>query len=685
MNTRPRFLKPSDDGGWQEDKTDVDTEKNTTFIFNSNLSLVLEQQRVRLPIYKNRNHILYLIKKYQVLVLVGETGCGKSTQLPQYLLEAGWCDGGKIIGITEPRRVAATTLATRVAEEKGSLLGDVVGYSIRFDDCTDPETTKIKYMTEGMLMREMMADPLLRKYSVIMLDEVHERNLNTDILMGLLKKILKKQKNLKLVIASATVDAENLRNFFNFNTTRVGDKDTATILSVEGRLYPVEKFYVREPVADYVKGLVDTVMKIHTSEPLGDILGFLTGQDEVDTAVSLLQDMGQPLEQFKLYVLPMYGSLPNSEQIKVFRHAPKGMRKAVIATNIAETSVTIPGVVYVVDNGFMKLRWFNADSHTDSLVIVPISQAAAEQRAGRAGRVKPGKVYRLYTEAEYEKLPADNGGEMERCELSRAVLQLKALGVENVARFDFPSPPPPRNLLAALELLHAAGAIDSNCHLTHPLGFRMAEFPLGPLHAKALLASDEFHCSQEISSILALLQVENIFTVVTSGALSMKARIKRRQFEVVEGDLLTALNVYTAFLGVKEEERKGWCYTNFVNYKAMKRVTQILIQLGILMKHFNLSLVSSKGNTENVLKCITAGFFPNAAYLHPSGVYKTIRGNQDLFIHPSSVLYTLQQPQWIVYCETLHTQKMYMRDLTVVKPEWLHDLAPHFYHKRVER
>lgn len=305
MNTRPRFLKPSDDGGWQEDKTDVDTEKNTTFIFNSNLSLVLEQQRVRLPIYKNRNHILYLIKKYQVLVLVGETGCGKSTQLPQYLLEAGWCDGGKMIGITEPRRVAATTLATRVAEEKGCLLGDVVGYSIRFDDCTDQETTKIKYMTEGMLMREMMADPLLRKYSVIMLDEVHERNLNTDILMGLLKKILKKQKNLKLVIASATVDAENLRNFFNFNTTRVGDKDTATILSVEGRLYPVEKFYVREPVADYVKGLVDTVMKIHTSEPLGDILGFLTGQEEVDTAVSLLQDMGQPLEQCK-FLLKYY-------------------------------------------------------------------------------------------------------------------------------------------------------------------------------------------------------------------------------------------------------------------------------------------------------------------------------------------------------------------------------------------
>ncbi|XP_063229909.1 probable ATP-dependent RNA helicase DHX35 [Bacillus rossius redtenbacheri] len=683
-SVKPVFLKPGD-SSWSEDKPDVDTNNATTFIYNPHLSFSLEQQRQRLPIFRNRSHVLYLLEKYQVLVLVGETGSGKSTQVPQYLLEAGWGSDGKVIGVTEPRRVAATTLATRVAEEKGCLLGQVVGYSIRFDECFEPNVTKIKFMTEGILLREMMADPLLRNYCVIVLDEVHERTLYTDIVMGLLKKILRKRKTLKLIVASATVDAEELRNFFNLNSTKDVNQNTATILSVDGRQYPVDIFYVKEPVPDYVKAVVDSVTKIHLHEPMGDVLAFLTGHEEVDRAVSMLKDHAAQRKEdgLKMLVLPMYGSLPNSEQLRVFRFTPRGLRKVVVATNIAETSITIPGIVYVVDCGFVKLRWFNPEAHTDSLIVVPVSQASADQRAGRAGRVRSGKAYRLYTEEAFSGLSAATPPEMQRTELSMAVLQLKALGIDNVLRFNFPSPPPARNLLSALELLYALDALDSGGRLTKPLGTMMAEFPVSPLHSKVLVMSGEFGCSDEVLSIMAALQVQNLFVKPSSGQAALRARAARRMFEVQEGDLLTALNACRAY--AKHGESKQWCDKFFVNRKAMRRAKEIRGQMERLLLRFGVPVVSSDGDTEKVCRCITAGLFPNAAYLHYSGVYKTVRGNQDLHIHPTSVLYTLEQPKWVVFNEVLQTDKAYMRELTVVNPSWLEELAPHFYEKVIDK
>ncbi|BES89156.1 ATP-dependent RNA helicase [Nesidiocoris tenuis] len=677
-----KFLKP-DDASWDVDKSDIDSSNNTPFVYNPCLSLSLEQQRLKLPVHRSRNEILYLLEKYQVLVIVGETGCGKSTQIPQYLLEAGWCEDGKMIGVTEPRRVAAVSLASRVAEEKGSLLGDTVGFTIRFDDCTDKETTRIKYMTEGILMMEMMEDPLLRNYAAIMLDEVHEQSQNVEILMGLMKKILKKNKNLRLLVSSATVDAEHVRDFFNLNVTKNEHADTSTILSIEGRLYPVDCFYVKDPVADYVKATVETVLKIHNAEPSGDILCFLTGQEEVDTAISLLQEHSK--QSVKIFPLPMYGSLTNNEQMKVFRYCPKGLRKVVVATNIAETSITIPGIVYVIDCGYVKMRWFDASSFTDNLVVVPISQNAAVQRAGRAGRVRSGKVYRLYTEEDYARLPPHTVSEIRRCELSSAVIKLKALGIDNVVRFPFPSPPPAKNLLAGLELLHALGAVSDDAELTRPLGFRMAEFPLSTHETKCLLQGCDWGCSYEMAVMIACRQVESIFISPASGELSIRAKIKKREFEVAEGDLLTFFNVYSAYAATSDDNKKKWCHSNFVNHKSMKRVTQLINQIGSLLNKFDLKLTSCKGNLEMVCKCVVSGFFPNAAYLHYSGVYKTVRGVQDLSIHPSSVLYTLQQPQWVVFCETVYTKKLMMRELTVVKPEWLLEIAPHFYHKTYDR
>ncbi|XP_044016696.1 probable ATP-dependent RNA helicase DHX35 isoform X2 [Aphidius gifuensis] len=584
-----------------------------------------------------------------------------------------------MIGITEPRRVAATSLANRVADERGCVLGTEVGYSIRFDDSTD-SSTRIKFMTEGILLREMMGDPLLTNYCIIILDEVHERTLLTDIIMGLLKKILRKRKSLKVIVSSATVDAQELCDFFNSNTKKNSAKDTATILSVEGRLYPVDIFYVDEPVADYVKAVVDTALKIHEDEESGDILAFLTGMDEVDRAVSLLQDHAKIVKEGKLKMMPlaMYGSLPNSEQLKVFWLAPRDTRKIIIATNIAETSITIPNINYVIDCGFVKIPWFEIETQTNSLIIAPVSKASANQRAGRAGRVRSGKAYRLYSEEAYNELIDANPPQMQRSDLAPAILQLKALGIDNVLRFNFPSVPPSKNLIAGFELLFALGAIDKNGDLTKPDGVTMAEMPLEPILAKCLIVSGEMECSDEITTILAMLQVQNVLIHPGGGQASIKARIAHRKFEVAEGDLLTYLNIYTAY---EKYKSSGWCQKNFLNVKALKRATEIRTQMRKLMKSIGIKQASCDGNVKQLLKCITAGLFPNAAYLHYTGVYKTVRGNKDLFIHPNSCLYTLQQPQWVLFVEVLQTNKTYMRELTVVEAGWLEELAPHFFQR----
>ncbi|XP_074028365.1 probable ATP-dependent RNA helicase DHX35 [Leptinotarsa decemlineata] len=675
---KPKFVKPADTSSFLE-KNEPFTIDTSNFIYNRHISQSIQTQRQRLPIFNNRNHILYLLEKYQTLVLVGETGCGKSTQIPQYMIEAEW--PGQI-GICEPRRVAAISLASRVADETGTLVQqEYVGYAVRFDACYNKP--KIKYMTEGILLREMMSDPLLKNYSAIMLDEAHERSLYTDILMGLMKKILKRRKELRLIIASATLDAKEFQEFFNNNPTSDNKKDTAVILSVEGRQFPVDIFYVVEPVPCYVQASVDAVLKINSSKEHGDILVFLTGQEEVDRAVRLLNEHANLIEETqktgKLMVVPMYGSLPYHEQLKVFKPPPNGYRKVVVATNVAETSVTIPGIVHVIDCGFVKMKWYNTETHTDSLVVLPISKSSANQRAGRAGRVRSGKVYRLYTEEYFSKLAENTPPEMVRSNLTYAVLQIKALGIDNILKFNFPSPPPVQNLKSALEILYALDAIDIQGELTRPLGFHMAEFSLDPLYTKVLLSSGEFECSEEILTIIAMLQIETVFTKPSSGNFSIKARVQKRLFEVEEGDLITYLNVYNGF--IESEMSQGFCHKNFLSYKSLKRVVEIRRRLEKMLINYDVPIISCIRSTETIRKCLVKGLFPNAAYLHRSGVYKTIRGDTELFVHPDSVLYTIPQPQWLLFCEVVHTTKLYMRDLTVIESDWLLEFAPHFYHK----
>jgi len=677
----PGFLKPRDDDDdvlpFKIDRTDIVEVSQTTFIYNRNPGLSLEAHRRKLPVSRVKDSLLYLLENHQIVVVVGETGCGKSTQLPQYLMEAGYA-ATKMIGVTEPRRVAATTLATRVAEEQNCPLGTTVGYSIRFDENFSREATKIKFVTEGILIRELMGDPLLNNYSVLILDEVHERTAQIDIIMGLLKKVIKRRRDLKLVISSATVDAEYIRDFFNRGLEKK-KVSPATILSVEGRTYSVDVHYLTSPCPDYVKGCVETVLKIHQREAQGDILVFLTGMDEVDSCVNMLEEYSQKdrgnKHGLKLEVLPMYGALSPNRQLRVFRPAQRGFRKVVVATNIAETSVTIDGIVHVVDSCYVKQAWFNSDTYNDSLIISEVSQASAEQRAGRAGRTAPGKCYRLCREEDFLALPLNTPPELQRTDLCLAILQLKALGIDNVVRFEFPSAPPARNLICAMELLFALGAIDEAGNLTKPLGENMAELPIAPTLSKMLLVSGEMGCSKEIATIVAMLQVENVF----AQGRSDKVKVLKRQFEVEEGDFLTLLNVFYSF--EKGGMKKNWCNANGLRYKALKRANQLREQLLKTMSRFKVEMVTTR-DSDTILKCIVSGLFPNAAYLHPSGEYKSIRGDIPLKVHPTSVLFTEKRPQYLVYNEINHTKHVYMRDVTSIDPVWLEVLAPHFYEKR---
>lgn len=389
---------------------------------------------------------------------------------------------GKKIGCTQPRRVAAMSVAARVAQEMNVKLGNEVGYAIRFEDCTS-ERTIIKYMTDGTLHREFLSEPDLQSYSVMIIDEAHERTLHTDILFGLVKDIARFRPDLKLLISSATLDAQKFSEFF----------DDAPIFRIPGRRFPVDIYYTKAPEADYVDACVISVLQIHATQPLGDILVFLTGQEEIETCMELLTDRTRRLgsKVKELIILPVYANLPSDMQAKIFEPTPPGARKVILATNIAETSVTIDNIIYVIDPGFAKQNHFNSRTGMESLIVVPISKASANQRAGRAGRVAAGKCFRLYTAWSYKHELEDNTiPEIQRINLGNAVLMLKALGINDLVHFDYLDPPPHETLILALEQLYALGALNHHGELTK-LGRRMAEFPVDPMMAKILLASEK--------------------------------------------------------------------------------------------------------------------------------------------------------------------------------------------------
>lgn len=672
------------------DRDDNDP-SSSTFVYNRYARLALEEQRRRLPIARYRNEILYLVEKHATVIIVGHTGCGKTTQIPQFLYESGWTKNGQRIICTQPRRIAVVSVAQRVAEEMACPVGTLVGYQIRFEEKIHESKTKVKFSTDDALLREIMENPLLEKYSIVMIDEAHERTLTTDLLLGLLKKIQRRRADLRVIISSATMDAEHFAKFFRqrknaqhkTNGNDVLNPEPA-IMSVEGVLHDVDVFYRDRPTGNYIVDAVETILKIHMHEKPGDILVFFPTNDDVAQAMDIIWNQLDSIRaDDKLLPMVLHSGLSPSKQLQVFRLTPRNCRKVVIATSIAETSVTIDGIAYVVDSCFKREKCYNPLSGIDTIVVAPESKSSAIQRSGRAGRVRPGKCYRLCTRDSYmTMLPQAPIPEMQRSELSQTVLQLKALGIDSIMSFDWIAPPSAEAMIRALELLHALGALDSEAKLTSPLGMHMAELQVHPMIGKSLLVSGELKCVEELLLISSMMTVKSIWQLHDGRRRVDECKSK---FAVAEGDHISFLNVVKAFQDSKLSKR--WCNRNCVNYNAMMRILEIKDQLLEKVKAFGIMHSSSGRNMLPVRRALTFGYFANAANLNSRATdgkgraeYTSIRGKISMRIHTSSFVYRTQ-PSCVLFSSAIQTgtDSHEMYEVASIEQDWLVEVAPHFY------
>ncbi|KAJ3325084.1 DEAH-box RNA helicase prp16 [Blyttiomyces sp. JEL0837] len=649
----------------------------------------LREQREFLPVFAVREELLQVIRDNQIVVIVGETGSGKTTQLTQYLLEDGYGKYG-MIGCTQPRRVAAMSVAKRVSEEVECKLGEIVGYAIRFEDCTS-ESTIIKCefsdsvnctreppklsgilkldMTDGVLLRESLNRKDLDQYSAIIMDEAHERSLHTDVLMGLIRRIMARRRDLKLIVTSATMNAEKFSQFFG----------NVPCFTIPGRTFPVDIMFSKNPCEDYVDSAVKQALAIHLSHPPGDILIFMTGQEDIEVTCEVIKgkDRLSNLEDpAPLSILPIYSQLPADLQAKIFQKSADSARKCIVATNIAETSLTVDGIMYVIDTGYSKMKVYNPKIGMDSLQITPISQANAGQRSGRAGRTGAGTCYRLYTEIAFKnEMFVNNIPEIQRINLSNVVLLLKSLGVKNLLDFDFMDPPPQENILNSMYQLWVLGALDNTGELTE-MGRRMVEFPLDPPLSKMLIMSCEMGCSEEILTIVSMLSVPTVFYRPKERAEESDAA--REKFMVSESDHLTLLHVYQQWKA--NGCRDGWALDHFVHPKAMRKAREVRTQLVDIMKTQKLPFISSGHDWDVVRKCICSSYFYQAARMKGIGEYVNLRTGMPCHLHPTSSLYGRGfTPDYIVYHELVMTKKEFMQCVTAVDAHWLAELGPMFF------
>lgn len=685
---------------------------SATFNFSS---APLAQQRMLLPIYKHKKQILYSMENFGVVVIVGETACGKSTQLPQYLLENGWCDNDFQVVCTQPRRIAAQTLAQRVAQEVGrGPVGSTVGYSVRFDDRSS-ETTKIKFVTDGMLLREAtLHDPLLSRYSVVMVDEAHERNLNSDAILGLLKKIRRKRKDLRIIVCSATIDADAFLDFFvkkaatSKKRKRRWDNpeakseiepvtDKGTIISVDGRQHSVDILHLEKPTSNYLRAAVETALKLCQDRKGGDILCFLPSGEDIDGAIRMAEDHldnEDPALNKQVTFLPLYSSLPYSMQARVFQpqnERKETNRRVIFSTNIAETSVTVPRITHVIDCGLVKQPYFDPQTDFDRLIVVPTSKASAQQRAGRAGRIQAGQCYRLYTEDFFVKsMEQATSPEILRTNLSSFILTLKALGVDNILAFDLMDLPGVDALSHGLESLYALGAIDDGTHLTK-LGLDMSSFPTEPRVSRMMLESLKEGCAREIVGVASVLQVRSLF-VSLRGAASRRQQ-QQLDYEAAISQVADRSGDHVTYVNVIAEQDAGdldreECKERFLDYVALRRVIEIRNQLLRFLRKFgrvrDMGMAAAEETSKAVRKCVTAGFFFNVAKLNNDGKYYTIRGNQNILVTPSqsSIFHTHgSYSEYIIFCETHDGARggIELRSVSSIDPRWLRELAPHYW------
>ncbi|XP_055531945.1 ATP-dependent RNA helicase DHX33 [Wyeomyia smithii] len=627
---------------------------------------LINLHRQSLPIFHVRKQIVDGVKRHQTMVLLSDTGSGKSTQIAQYLYEES-VNQGKMIAVTQPRRVAAITVAKRVAQEQGGTVGDVVGYTVRFEDVTS-ENTQIKFMTDGILFREALTDQLLKNYNIIILDEAHERTIATDVLFGIVKKAQQIRRTkllepLKVVVMSATMNVDHFTKYFNNCPT----------LYLRGSNYTVKIFQCLDNV-HYLEACITTIFQIHEHQNSsnGDILVFLTGQEEIESTASLVRRLAKTIYQrdhLRLVVYPMYAAMSQHSQMDAFLPAPPFTRKVILATNIAETSITIPGIKYVIDCGRSKVRVFNSLTGIDTLQVEWISKAQAWQRTGRAGRIEDGECYRAYSSNEYKAMEAHSKPEILRCNIAASVLQLLALGIDS-RQFDFLDKPPTDTIDSALQELKELGAILSvETPALTPLGWKMAKLPLDPKYSKILLSASEFGCLEEALSIVAMLSSENVF--LSSNQKREQLLTAHAKFHAKCGDHITLLNVFNEYR--TKDKPKRWCFDNFLLERNLSHAAAVRQQLVDICQKLGLKSTTCHNDPVPVVKCLLSGLYKNVATLQMDNSYIGMFSRARCRIHPSSVLAGRARPAYLLFTELIKTGNSYLRTVSELEYQWIMD------------
>lgn len=617
-----------------------------------------------LPVSDKKEDIKAAIANHQVVIVAGETGSGKTTQLPKICLELGRGVNG-MIAHTQPRRLAARSVATRIADELNTPLGEKVGFKIRFSDQVS-ERSYVKLMTDGMLLAEMQQDRFLNQYDTIIIDEAHERSLNIDFLLGYLRQLLDKRPDLKLIITSATIDPERFSKHFN----------DAPIIEVSGRTYPVEiRYHAPEDAGDDIDqsdAIVNAVDELMREAP-GDILVFLSGEREIrDTQDALSKQHYRNTE-----IVPLYARLSAAEQNRIFQS--HSGRRIVLATNVAETSLTVPGIKYVIDPGFARISRYSARSKVQRLPIEPISQASANQRSGRCGRVSDGICIRLYSEEDYLGRPEFTDPEILRTNLASVILQMLALGLGDIAAFPFVQPPDNRNINDGFRLLEEIQAIvkrKGKMQLT-PLGRQVAKLPIDPRYARMVIEAEKTNAVNEVMVIAAGLSIQD--PRERPQEKRQQADEKHSEYLDKDSDFISLYNLWTAFRtqqnALSQNQLRKWCKQNFINYLRMREWQDIVSQLKKSIAELGLGITKHDADYQAIHQAIASGLLSHLGFKDKEREYMGSR-NTRFMIFPGSGL-AKSQPKWVMAAELVETSKLFARMVAKIDPAWIEPLAEH--------
>ncbi|AHH12861.1 ATP-dependent endopeptidase Lon [Borrelia hermsii YBT] len=611
-----------------------------------------------LPIYKYKDELIKKLRTNNVLIVESPTGSGKTTQIPRIIYEAGLAKLGKI-GVTQPRRIATISIAEYIAKHIGVNLGEEVGYKIRFQEITSPKT-KIKLMTDGVLLQELKKDTLLYEYDVIIIDEAHERSLNIDFILGLIKDILKKRNDFKVIISSATINTKVFSKYFN----------NAPILNVETITYPVQIIY-NPPLLNTSKSMIlkikEIISGIIKEKKEGDILIFLSGEKEIKETIKAIYELNSKQD---LVILPLYGRMAKEAQEQIFMPTPKNKRKIIVSTNIAETSITIENIKIVIDSGKVKTNKFQMKTHTYSLQEVPISKSSATQRAGRAGRLSKGTCYRLYKRDEYQLRDEYQKEEIYRTDLSEVILRMADIGIRNFTKFDFISKPSIKSIQTASDILKSLDAINEKNELTE-IGKYMIIFPLIPIHSRALVeAMINYQKAIYPTTIgLSFLSTSGVFLLPQNEEI--EARQAHLKYKNPLGDLIGFINIFEDYK--KAINKEAFAKENYLDLQGLEEIANVQRQLENIVSSFNIPIVHTHEiDQEGYLKSIMRGMKDYICFKSLKNKYKTIKA-QNVVIHPGSLINT-DSVKYFVAGEIIETSKRYARSIGVLKKEWINDI-----------